>query len=308
MQVEYIKRINAVLKFIDDNLSEELSLQKISEVANYSPFHLHRLCKAVTNETLNNYIIRRRLEKIAIILKHNSLDSIADIASKYGFKNDSSFSRLFKKTYGQSPYRFRKEYFDKFRKIGKVNSKIGKEEFSTEEYLCNVSEHRSWFKLNAKIEIKDLPKMNMAYLTHIGVDKFETVFLQIIKWATPRGLFHNPDAFLCRIFHDSFKVTDSDKIRMSIGILCEQDVKVEGKVAKLTIEKGRYIVGQLTIEPIEMAKSWESLFIWMHENGYTKAEGNPMEIYRNKSTRQDDEKLIVDLLIPIKHAERQENR
>ncbi len=43
---EYIKRINKVLKYIDDNLNSDLSLEKLSIIAYYSPFHLHKLFKA----------------------------------------------------------------------------------------------------------------------------------------------------------------------------------------------------------------------------------------------------------------------
>lgn len=56
MQDEYFKRINQALAFIDEHLDGELSLQTISSVACYLPFHLHRLFKAITGETVNAYI------------------------------------------------------------------------------------------------------------------------------------------------------------------------------------------------------------------------------------------------------------
>ncbi len=299
MQEEYINRINKVLSFIDHNLDADLSLQTIANIAFYSPFHLHRLFKAITNETLNSYIIRKRIERTAMMLIHNKESSIAEIADKYGFKNDSTFSRTFKKIYGQSPTEFRKSNQGNFSKISKVNSNNGKKSFITEEYLCNIINLKHWINMNAKIEINEMPKMNLAYVTQIGVNGIEDAFQRIIKWATPKELLSKKNTHVCRVFHDSFKVTDADKVRMSIGIITDQEITVDGEVGLTTIEKGKNIVGRFVIEPIEFEKSWDSLFIWMNENGYKKSDRYPFEMYRNNMNEHPEKKCIVDLCIPI---------
>jgi AraC family transcriptional regulator len=299
MQEEYIHRINKVLTYIDENLNNELSLKTLSNVAYYSPFHLHRLFKAITNETLNTYITRKRIERTAMMLIHNKEYSITEIAYKYGFKNDSTFSRTFKKLYGQSPSEFRKSNLENFSKISKVKSKNGKVNFITEEYLCNINNLKNWIKMNAKIEISEMPKMNLAYVTQIGVNGIENAFQKIVRWATPQGLLSNAGANMCRVFHDSFKVTDADKVRMSIGILTNQKLEADGEVGLSTIEKGRNIVGHFIIELQEFERSWESLFIWMNDNGYKKADRFPFEIYHNNYNEHPEKKCIVDLCIPI---------
>lgn len=299
MQEEYIKRLNNVLKFIDDNLDIELSLHTISDIAHYSPFHFHRLFKVITSETLNSYITRKRIERTAIMLIHKKECSIAEIATKYGFNNDTTFSRTFKKIYGISPSEFRKSNLNNFSKISKLNSNIGQVNFITEEYLCNINNLKSWIIMNAKIEIAEMPKMNLAYITQIGVNGIENAFERIIKWATPKGLLTRTDTYVCRVFHDSFKVTHEDKVRMSIGILSKEALTVEGEVGLTTLEKGKNIVGHFVIEPVEFEKSWNSLFIWMNENGYKKADRYPFEIYYNNFHEHPQKKCIVDLYIPI---------
>ena len=72
MNEEYIKRINSILAYIDTNLSADLSLETIAKLAFYSPFHFHRLFKMVTNETLNGYVSRKKIEKAASILMHKN--------------------------------------------------------------------------------------------------------------------------------------------------------------------------------------------------------------------------------------------
>src|SRR6476469_692713 len=125
IQTDYINRINQVFSFIDENLDADLSLEKIAEVAHFSPFHFHRIFKAITGETLNAYLNRRRIEKAAATLIHQRNKSVTEISLQNGFISNSSFTRAFKKFYGLSPTEFRQQNNLKFSKISQLESKNG---------------------------------------------------------------------------------------------------------------------------------------------------------------------------------------
>ncbi|MBQ4819069.1 GyrI-like domain-containing protein [Aquimarina sp. MMG016] len=296
---DYINRINKALVYIDNHLDTELSLETISGIAHYSPYHFHRIFKAVIDETLNNYITRKRIEKCASVLMHKEEVSITELSLQYGFNSNSSFTRAFKRFYKVSPSEFRKLNPGKFSKIGIIDSKNGQEDLIFEKYICNINNHLKWIKMNAKIEIKETPNFNLASITHIGVNGVENTFEKLLKWTRPKGLLENPKAKMARVFHDSFKVTAPDKVRMSICLLTDESFKTEGEIDNLTIEKGRCIVGRYEITPNDFEKSWSSLFVWMNENGYQKAAQNPFEIYHNDFRDHPENKFIVDLHIPI---------
>jgi AraC family transcriptional regulator len=76
---EYKKRIVKAIRYIDDHLDAEITLERISEIAAYSPFHFHRIFRWVTGETLQNHIIRRRIEKSAFYLALKKNISIKEI-------------------------------------------------------------------------------------------------------------------------------------------------------------------------------------------------------------------------------------
>ena len=95
-QNEYIYRINKVIDYIELNISSELSLEKLSGIANFSPFHFHRIFKGITNETLNNFIKRKRIEKAGSILITEKDKPISDIAFHCGYNSLSVFCRNFK--------------------------------------------------------------------------------------------------------------------------------------------------------------------------------------------------------------------
>ena len=299
MKEDYIKRINNIFLFIDENLDQELNLETIANIGFYSPFHLHRIFKAITNETINEYITRKRIEKTASILLHKREITISQLSLQYGFNSNSSFTRTFKKFYGISPTEFRKSNPNKFSKIGKVESKNGQEIRILEEYICNINNHKNWIKMKAKIEIKEMPKLDLAFITQIGHNGMENTYDKLIKWAIPKGLLENENLKVVTIYHDSFKITEPDKVRMSACISLNEKIEVSGEIGLTTIEKGKFIVGHFEIGINEFEKSWSSLFIWMNENGYKKADRNPYEIYYNNFNEHPEKISIVDFCIPI---------
>ena len=153
--------------------------------------------------------------------------------------------------------------------------------------------------MNATIEIKETPELNLAGVTHVGINGIENAFGKLIKWANSKNLLKNPEAKMGRIFYDSFKVTAPDKVRMSIFLTTNDSFEPEGEINKLTINKGKCVVGRFEIGANDFEKSWTGLFIWMNENGYKKSAENPFEIYHNDFREHPENKFIVDLYIPI---------
>jgi AraC family transcriptional regulator len=68
---EYVARINRVIDYIESHLDERLSLERLAKVANFSPFHFHRIFGAMVGQTLNQFIARLRAEKAAMQLVSN---------------------------------------------------------------------------------------------------------------------------------------------------------------------------------------------------------------------------------------------
>ncbi|WP_411030440.1 GyrI-like domain-containing protein [Spongiimicrobium sp. 3-5] len=297
VQEDYKSRINRVFQFIDENLDVDLSLNTISEIAFFSPYHFHRIFKFITGETLKVYVNRRKVEKSALDLLHKNITT-TEIAHKYGFSDNSSFSKAFKKFFGISPTEFKKQNPNKYSKIRQLKSKNGQEYPDYEKYICIITNLKKWIKMNANIEIKEMPKIDLAYVSSIGSQNLGTAYQKLMKWAIPQGLM-NDKTKMVTIYHDSFKVTEANKVRMSASVLLNKPVETTGEIGLTSIEAGKFIVGSFKIGLNEFEKSWTGLFIWMNENGYKKADRNPFEIYHNNFNEHPERKAIVDFCIPI---------
>lgn len=294
---DYKSRMNRVFQFIDQNLGTELSLQTVADVAHFSPYHFHRIFKTLTGEPLNGFITRRRIEKSALMLLHQSA-SISEIAHAFGFGDNAAFSKAFKKYYGVSPTAFKKENPNRFTRIRPLKSKNGQDYPDWDQYVCVIDNLKKWISMNAKIETKDIPQLHYAYISCIGSQQLPEAFPKLIGWAVPKGLM-NEHTKLMTIYHDSLKVTEENKARMSACFLLEQPVQTEGEIGLSEMQPGKCIVGHFEITLDDFEKSWTSLYLWMNENGYQRADQDAFEIYHNNFNEHPEKKAIVDFYIPI---------
>lgn len=89
-------KLRLVQEYINENLSEDLSLTEIAEAAGLSRFHFARAFRKTTGETPQQYLMRQRIERAKELLAKKDTPLI-EISLQTGFKNQSHFTTLFRK-------------------------------------------------------------------------------------------------------------------------------------------------------------------------------------------------------------------
>ncbi|MCX8522623.1 AraC family transcriptional regulator [Chryseobacterium formosus] len=289
-----------IIQYIDNNLDTELSLERVSEIAAYSPFHFHRIFKLIVGETLQNYIFRKRIEKSAFYLSLRKNLSVKDIYLNLGFSSHSDFNKVFKKYYGKSPSEFRKLSPEKFHTISQIHRKNGQVDTVFDQYICNIENLLNWTTMNLKIKVMQLQEMNLAAVMSLGIANVESSFNVLIDWAKKKQLFPRENLKMISVYHDSFKVTAADKVRIHACMLLDEKLeKQEGEVFPETVEAGKFIIGSGEVTLADFEQSWVSLFLWMKENGYSTRKAFPFEIYHSNFKEHPEGKVLVDFCIPI---------
>lgn len=100
--MDYIKKIEASLNFIEDNLDKNITLDTLSRNAYCSRFHFHRIFKAVVGQSVMEYIRHKKLVRSVNELLYSNR-SIIDIALEAGFEYQQSYTRAFKQAFGFTP-------------------------------------------------------------------------------------------------------------------------------------------------------------------------------------------------------------
>jgi two-component system, response regulator YesN len=89
-------------KYIAENISENITLDKASKISNISKCYLSSIFKKEIGEGFVDYVNKTKMERAKTLMQENGLKSY-EAAEKVGINDDSYFSKLFKKYIGISP-------------------------------------------------------------------------------------------------------------------------------------------------------------------------------------------------------------
>src|SRR5262245_28331800 len=143
----YRQRVLTVQLYIQEHLDEELPLDRLARVAHFSPFHFHRLFRALVGETVTEYVRRLRLESAAVALK-NSDRTVLQVALDAGYGTHEAFTRAFRQMFGVAPTEFR---------AGQNPLYIHKE---PDAMTTAAPAH--------EVRIEEVPPRRVAFIRHVG--------------------------------------------------------------------------------------------------------------------------------------------
>lgn len=105
--MDWISSIQYTIDYIEDNLDEELDSEILAAKIFTSSFYFQRMFTILCDCTVGEYIRNRRLT-LAGFEVINSKINILDIAIKYGYDTNESFTRAFTRFHGSTPSTIRK--------------------------------------------------------------------------------------------------------------------------------------------------------------------------------------------------------
>ena len=103
-QLDTIRRVHDLLT---ENLDRRYTIEELSRRFLINPSSLKEMFKAVYGKSLAAHIKEHRMELASKLLRETGL-SIAEIAERVGYENQSKFSAEFKKSVGSLPTEYRK--------------------------------------------------------------------------------------------------------------------------------------------------------------------------------------------------------
>lgn len=96
-----LNELNHVIDYIEERLTDDLSLEEISEYAGVSDYHFRKIFFYISGLTLSEYIKNRKLSEASMDLLHG--EKVTDVALKYGYQSIDGFTRAFRRWSGFLP-------------------------------------------------------------------------------------------------------------------------------------------------------------------------------------------------------------
>lgn len=286
MNNRYRQRITQVLAYIDTHISSPLSLDHLASVGCFSPYHFHRVFKGAMNETLNDYVNRRKLECAVSKLVTDKHSSITTIALQLGYSSSANFSKAVKQYFGVTASQIRRgETNDS--NIGNIVSKYRKSFdparlYSESTYSIPSTEYNRVDTMN--VQVKELDAQVLCKLASDGGYAPNALFAtwdQLINWGEQRGFVAERQVRYAKCY-DNPAVTPIERCRYEACLAVDNSVTVVDPFVEDVLAAGTYAVLRVKGGPDDVAKAQTYLFSgWLPTSGYEPDQYPMVERYLN---------------------------
>ncbi|MGN0635750.1 MAG: helix-turn-helix domain-containing protein, partial [Acutalibacteraceae bacterium] len=106
--MEWAELIGEAIRYIEQHITEELTVEKVAQAVNFSPYYFQKGFSMLCGYTLGEYIRNRRLTLAGKDLAAGS-EKVIDIALRYGYDSPDSFTKAFTRFHGVTPAAARRE-------------------------------------------------------------------------------------------------------------------------------------------------------------------------------------------------------
>jgi AraC family transcriptional regulator len=291
----YLQRLNAVIDYARENLHDDLSLNTLAQIASFSPFHFHRLFKSITQETVNDMVVRLRLERAAALLRATPQRAITDIAFDAGFQSLPVFSRAFKKQYGLNASQWDRQTPLKNSKNGQPPAGFSR---YTIEHLSDLAGHKGF-----EVRLRSLPAQRLAYIrvydSYSNFSQIVDAYHRLLDWFCRRG-GRLEQTTLYGMSQDDPDVTPQHLCRFDWCLTIPADWQAEGEISVQDFPACRVAAIHLEGGLEQADKVLHYLFrYWLPHSPYQPANLPGMEIYRRQPAELGWQTFDLDLAVPI---------
>ena len=280
----YDRRFDSLFEYIDQNLDGDVSVETLSAVACFSRFHFHRLFSAYCGISVGKHLQLARLKRASFRLAFYPSEKIIDIALDAGFESPDSFSRAFKKAFGQTPSDFRK---------------CPDWQSWHERYRFSKPKRRN----DMKVSVVDFSPVDVAVYEHRGpietVNESAKIF---IEWRKASGLSPRDTCRTFGIVYDNPETVEPAAFRFDICGEVDSAVpdNPQGIVNKL-IPGGRCALARHHGSHDDIGETVKALYRqWLPESGEELRDFPVYFHYLNFVGETPEHELLTDVYLPLK--------
>jgi AraC family transcriptional regulator len=267
---DYGDRLDRVLTYLAANLDRDLDLDRLADVACFSPFHFHRIFHALQGETVAESVRRMRLHRAALELIEQETP-IARVAARAGYGSQAAFTRAFRSAYGAPPAAYR-------------------------------ASAPEWFPGEA-VSVREDPEVELVGLRLEGdYERIGATFERLNALAAGRG-WVGPATRYFGIYHHDPAGTPAADLRSDACLTAPPAFEAEGDLRPLTLAGGRHAV-LLHVGPYaELHRAYTWLYReWLPRSGEVPADRPCVEEYLNNPRQVPPLELRTEIRLPLADA------
>jgi len=296
MQMEartaYEEIIRRTVEEIERRLDDPPGFRELADMAFLSPYHFHRIFRAMVGESPAELVRRLRLERAAAQIRTTTV-SITEIAFDAGYATHEAFTKAFQSEFRVAPSVFRTEGRD----CNGIQTRC------TVHYVNGVFTRFHLIDRGGrqmKTEVVDFPGSRLAAVRHIGpYHEIGAAFRKLGMTAGPMGLFAQPNAFGAALYLDDPETVAASELNSLAGVMVPDGVPI-GELEEARLDAGRYLKATFVGHYSGLGEAWGAVYgKYIPEGGYQLREGTCFEVYLNDCNVVAPDDLITEIYVPI---------
>ena len=277
---QYQRQLDAVTDYIYAHLDDDLSLDRLTDVSGFSPYHWHRIYRAVRGETAAQTVRRLRLERAATMLAQNAWP-LERIARRAGFTSTDAFSRAFQRAYDRTPGRFRSD------RAGGPNGTGG----SRRPAVIPDAESPTPYP----VRVEERPERRLAVAEHRG--SYMGIGRAFARVVDRMGL-RKP---MVAIYEDDPDAVPEAALRAVAGAVVGPEAEVPEDLETRVVPAGRYAVMRYTGPYSSMHAAYLWLYgQWLPTSGHEPRNHPVVEEYLTDPATTPPAQAVTDILLPLR--------
>ncbi len=287
-QNSYHERIDRVVGFLSDHVDNSPSLAALAEVAAISPFHFHRVYRAVTGETPSMTLRRLRLAKACFLLRDTG-KSVTEIAFEVAYDSSQSFAKAFRAGTRYSPTEIRKTP-DALNKVIKT--------------LSGPSGEEKTDPGNIEIKVVSVDPIKVIAARHLGPHKglFQS-YGEFFAYAEKAGWVESFKG-IYGIPIDDPRGMDEDQCRFDCCFEFGPEVKAKAPYRDESLGGGLYAVLRHVGHYDGLEEKYDYLYgSWLEVSGYSLREAPFFNHYVQDPDTVPPEEWETDIYLPVEKGD-----
>lgn len=261
--MNYYEQVQKSIDYIELNLEEKIDINMVADEAFMSLSNYYRMFFALVGYSVKEYIRKRRISRAAGELR-SSDSRIMDVAIKYDFISQDSFSRAFKKITRFLPSEYRQE-----------KSVYQFERVDLMEKFYEVQDSELLERYPDIRVLKTLEPMRVAYYNYYGKNPEDGAFKVINEWLLSSSLEIEKDGI--RIFgynNPSPTSPEQEEYGYEVCVTIRDGIQIsDNRIMTKTLPGGLYAVtgvrrGKDSELGNEIMKAWQRFSSWLKDSKY----------------------------------------
>ncbi len=274
---EYAQRIERVIDALHQDLDRQWTLDDLAAIACFSPYHFHRIYRAMSGETPDETRRRLLLHRAAGDLVGSSKD-LARIAARAGYGSAAAFSRAFAASYGAPPGAFRQ-----------VRAATREQPQTSQQETTGMYE----------VTFATEPSRRVMGVSHRGsYQEVGYAFERLMPLAIMAGA--DPSRPILGLYYDDPATVPTSALRSFAGI--ETDLVTAGAELEIREIAGGPVASVIHKGPyVDLMQAYQHLYRgWLPGSGREPADAPAYEIYLNTPRDTPPTELLTRIVLPLK--------